>query len=71
MTAPTASTMIPYLVGGATMNWRESAFAEIHHFTYNEIGIIYNQPHFTYNYSEYRGMMEEQVVVGPTMEGRL
>lgn len=71
MTAPTASTMAPRTVAGAVMDWRESAFALIYHYLYNQTGVHYNQPNFTYNYYEARGNMDTRIVTGPTMEGRL
>lgn len=71
MTAPTASTMAPRPVLGAQMSWRESTFAELMRFMYNQQGISYNESNFTYNYTEARGYLDPRIIAGPTMEGRL
>lgn len=71
MTAPTASTMAPRTVATAVMDLRQSAFALVYHYLYNQTGVFYNQPGFMYNYYQEKGNMDPRNITGPTMEGRL
>lgn len=54
------SQMLPYA----------STVSNIVHFTYEQSGVIYNQPNFTYEYTSYRGNAEIRTRRGAEMKGK-
>lgn len=66
MAATMASTVIP----NSQMNPYPSVASNVQHIAYNEAGVQYNQPNFTYEYITYRGNAELRVRRGVVMESK-
>lgn len=64
MAATMASTVIP----SSQMNPYPSVASNVQHIAYNEAGIIYNQPNFTYEFITYRGNALPRFRRGVVME---
>lgn len=64
MAATMASTVIP----SSQMNPYPSVASNVQHIAYNETGIIYNQPNFTYEFITYRGNALPRFRRGVVME---
>ena len=66
MAATMASTVIP----NSEMNPYPSIASNVQHIAYNEVGVIYNQPNFTYEFTTYRGNALPRFRRGVVMESK-
>lgn len=63
-----ASKMAPFQATVQTMLPYPSTAANVVHIEYNNAGVIYDQPEFTYQYITYRGNVQVRARRGVVME---
>lgn len=64
------ATMQPRQIAQARMLPYPSTASNVVHFTYEEPGVIYNNPQFTYEYVSYRGNAQVRTRRGAEMKGK-
>lgn len=65
-----AATMASTIVPNSAMNPYPSVASNIQHIEYNQSGIIYNEPTFTYEFTTYRGNALPRFRRGVVMESK-
>lgn len=63
-----ASKMAPFQATVQTMLPYPSIASKVVHIEYNNAGVIYNNPDFTYQYTTYRGNVQVRTRRGVVME---
>lgn len=65
-----AATMSSTTVANSVMNPYPSIASNVQHIEYNNAGVIYNQPNFTYEFTTYRGNALPRFRRGVVMESK-